>query len=884
MRKTAFFLGVFFIAVALFGEEAVPTGRLPRDVQPTLYDISLTIIPEQKTFSGKVSIYLNLQHETNRIWLNGKDLKVQSSTIILPDKSEISAKYSMVDESGVVRIDASKNIPAGTAILTIIYEAPFNEKLEGLYRVEEDGRPYAFTQFEAISARLCFPGFDEPSFKTPFDVTLTVKKDHVAIANMLPIEEKDASNGMKQLRFARTEKIPTYLVAFAVGPFDVVAGPDIPPNEFRKEPVPLRGIATQGKGKQFQYSLQNTGKILQAFERFFAFGYAFHKLDILAVPDFEWGAMENPGAITFRDGILLMDEKDAPAIQKRYFATVMAHELAHQWLGNVVTMEWWDDIWLNEGLTSWSESQVTKELYPEFQSELADIESKFRVMEFDSTSATHPIRQPVKNATEIRSIGDGITFTKGSSVTQMFNNFIGEDEFKSIIRKHVQKHRFANANTDEFIGTVKEIAGDDVGESFRSFVIQEGVPFIDFTSSCEGTKYTIKPSESRYIPLGASISAKEKWRVPVCLRLGRSGNESEHCEMTEPNSALILREGQCPDWIMPNADASGYYRWNLSPEGWRNLRERGLSKLNAAEQLAVIDSIKASFNMGNISATEALNSIASFVTSDIHEIATAPVPLYRFFRNYLLDSTAVLVLEKQGREWYRPVYERLKFDPSPDEPEKQKEFRQDVIDFLAFEAPDPEIRKVAMERGIKFSGFGADNKIHEDAVDANVRETALGVAAQEEPVTYLKLLIDHLKVSQDPLLRYQILNAIGHVNEPEKREIVLQLSLDPSLRTNEVSAPLYQLMSEKENWEDVWKFLTTNYDALLQRMPSNTASELVRIGQYFCTDEKATEVKNFFEKRIQTLPGGTRNLTATLESIRICAARVKHHRKNPPQL
>jgi alanyl aminopeptidase len=502
-------------------------------------------------------------------------------------------------------------------------------------------------------------------------------------------------------------------------------------------------------------------------------------------------------------------------------------------------------------------------------------------MEFDSTSASHPIRQPVKNATEIRAIGDGITFTKGSAVTEMFNRFVGAEEFKSIIRKHIQKHRFANSNTDDFIGTVKENSSADIADSFRSFVLQEGVPFLDINSSCQGTKYFIQPQHKKYIPLGGSTSEKENWKIPVCFRLGSGEDVSEHCGLSEPRSAQILDEGRCPDWIMPNADASGYYRWNLTSDGWKNLRKHGLTKLNAAEQLAVIDSIKASFNMGNIVAGEALDSISSFVSSDIHEIATAPIPFYRFFKNYLLDSTAIPLLEKRGRDWYRPVYERLKFDPAPNEPDKQKEFRKDVIDFLAFQALDPEVRKVARERGVKFAGFGTDNKIHEDAVDANVRETALGVAAQEEPVAYLKVLIDHLKASQDPLLRYTILNAIGHVKEPEKREIVLQLSLDPALRTNEIGE-LRNLMSEKENWEGVWKFVTTNYDALLQRMPSNTASEVVRVGQYFCSDEKATEVKNFFEKRVESQPGGARNLTGTLDSIRICAAKVRHHRKNPP--
>ncbi len=877
-RSILVFLFLLFTVIQIAAEETVPVGPLPRDVLPLSYNLSLNIFPDKETFSGKVEINLDITKETSVLWLHGKDLSVSRTMMKMASGKSFQAKYSQVDEGGVARIDLPKKMAPQKATLILTFEAPFNRRLEGLYHLSENGKHYAFTQFEAISARLCFPGFDEPSFKTPFDITLTVRQDHQAITTTLPLEESKQPDGTKRIRFTRTEKLPTYLIAFAVGPLDVVKGPDIPPNEFRKEAVPLRGVAVSGKGKQLAHALQNTGSILTALEQYFGIGYPFHKLDLIAIPDYEWGAMENAGAITFREGILLLDQ-DAPFSLQKRFASVMAHELAHQWFGNLVTMKWWDDIWLNERLTSWSDNQILEDWNREHKTAISAIQSSLSIMDRDSSASARPLHRPSGNATEIKTIADGLVFAKGAAVPQMFEHYLGKEKFQKLIRYYLQKHAFSNVTSEDFLRDTEHIAGKELAQSLRTFIYQAGVPYLEVQTACDQKKTTVTFKQSRYAPLGANLSSDQKWQIPVCIRYEKDGSPARKCGIAGPDSNLILEAESCADWVMPNAGGTGYYRWNLSPELWQDLRTSGLSHLSVQEQLSVIDSIQAAFAAGTIPASNALQVIEPFAASSTREIAMSPVEMFSFFHDYLLEPDQVESLRKKGRKWYRAAYEKFQFDESTSDSDDSKQFRDQVIEFLALEARDPEVRVEASKRGYAYIGFGTDGKLHPEAVGSNLVKTVLSVAAQEGDIGFVDALIRLLKESNDSLLRSRILSALGRATEPAKVEKILALSLDPALRTNEVLNPLIHLMDEKENWESVWRFLNANFDVLLKRMSPNDAGGVPLVASLFCSEEKALEVKAFFEKRVEKLAGGNRNLMRTLDTIRVCAAKVEHHRK-----
>lgn len=456
-------------------EPEIPTGQLPRFVVPTHYDLHLTIDPRASGFSGEVSIDLEFQQSRRLFWLHGNALQVDEINLETSEGNRIKAQYRQVESTGVAEIVLEQAFGPGQAQLKIKYHSDYNLALEGLYKVEEGGADYAFTQFEAISARLAFPGFDEPSFKVPFDVSLTVPSAQTAIANTPAEQEHDNADGTKTMRFATSKPIPTYLVAFAVGPFDVVEGDGIPPSQLRKRAIPLRGIAVRGKGKQFQYALENTASIVEALESYFGIPYPYAKLDLIAVPDFNAGAMENVGAITYREVLLLMDEQATPQ-QMRAYKSVHSHELAHQWFGNLVTPVWWDDIWLNEAFATWMGHVALDIRDPKDQFRRDLLARSARAMKQDSLASARQIRQPILSSHDIASAFDGITYSKGGGVLSMFERYLGYEAFRAGINDYLATRSWGNATADDFIAAISSQApggqAENIAAAFQSFLQQ----------------------------------------------------------------------------------------------------------------------------------------------------------------------------------------------------------------------------------------------------------------------------------------------------------------------------------------------------------------------------------------------------------------------------
>ncbi|KHM94749.1 aminopeptidase N, partial [Xanthomonas vesicatoria] len=332
-------------ALAQTSGEPVPNGRLPTWAVPERYSLAIKVDPEQAQFSGRTTIRVQLKQASDHLWLHGKELKVSKATVKPAKGKALTARYVEADgQTGVVRLDFGRTLQPQTLTVDITYSAPLNQQLQGLYQVKYQGKAYAMTQMEPISARYAFPGFDEPAFKTPFDLSLTVPSDDQALANTIATSTKPAGKGWKTVTFAPTVPLPTYLVAYAAGPWDVVDVPAMPATPQRPTATPLRGIAAKGQGPRITPALDQTPAIIAALEDYYAFGYPFDKLDLVAAPDFSAGAMENPGFVTFRDWLLLLD-KDSPAENLQRSFNTNAHELAHQWTGDTVTMEWWDDLW-----------------------------------------------------------------------------------------------------------------------------------------------------------------------------------------------------------------------------------------------------------------------------------------------------------------------------------------------------------------------------------------------------------------------------------------------------------------------------------------------------------------------------------------------------------
>ncbi|NOY90673.1 MAG: M1 family metallopeptidase [Deltaproteobacteria bacterium] len=885
-------------AEALGVHEAIPEGRLPRDIAPTRYELALTIVPTEQGFSGHTRIHVMMTEARSVIWLHGRDLNVSAASVTPAGGEPIEASYEQVDEQGVAKLTLAQPINPCEAVIDLEYTANYNHELTGLYRVDEEGESYGFTQFEATSARRAFPSFDEPSFKVPFDVTITAKADHVVAANTPVQDEQELPEGMKRTRFQTTRPLPTYLIAWAVGPLDVVEHAPIPANDVRSRPLPLRGIAVKGRGPRLAYALEHTGEIIAAHEAYFGRPYPYAKLDIVAVPDFGAGAMENVGLVTFRETLLLLDD-DSPEQQKRGYAGVMSHELAHMWFGDLVTMPWWNDIWLNEAFATWMGHKTVQAVYPQYQADLGLLDGAEWAMGQDSLTSARRIRQPIESSHDIHNAFDGITYQKGGGVLSMVERWLGEDTFQSGIRAYLNAHAYGNATADDLLAQLSETSGRDVATPFRSFLDQPGVPFVETSLSCEGEHPRVSFAQSRYLPLGSPGDANQSWQIPICVRHGRGDEADETCTLLTETQGTLDLEGECPEWIMPNAGGAGYFRFGLPTEQLQALTTSGWEQLTTPEKMALGDSLGAAFARGTLPAADLYALLPTFANDPARRVATMPMGVLSYALHRLVTDAQKARVKALGKRLYRTTMRRLGWAPRRGRTESGEDalMRAAVIRFMALTVEDAGVRRRADRLAQAYLGLGrrGDGQRHPEAVDANLVGTVLAVAVQDGDAAFFDALTERLFASDDALMRRQLLGALGSTKNEELAERARGLSLDARLRVNEVMTPLGAQISMPETREGTWRWLVDHYDAFVGRIGPYRAGYLPYFARSFCTEDAKQQVAAFFNQpvehrgedgetqrvpRIETLAGGPRNLAGSLEAIHLCATRVEAQRES----
>ncbi len=861
---------------------APPTGQLPTTVEPTRYAIALQVDPREDRFQGEVHIQLRTTEPLRQIWLHGNGLEVSEVSVTPAQGTPIGAAYAQHDDEGLAELQLESTLPAGEAVLRVRYAAPYNRALRGLYRVDEEGESYAFTQFEATSARLAFPSFDEPRFKTPFEMTLTVRDADVALFNTPEVDRQSAGNGMTRVRFAPTRRLPTYLLAMAVGPLEVVDHEPIPANEVRSSPLPFRGVATKGKGERLAYALERTGAIVAALEQYFGMPYPYEKLDVVAVPDFAAGAMENAGLITFRDPLLLLDDT-APERQQRAFAYVMAHELAHQWFGNLVTLAWWDDIWLNEAFATWMGYKITDEVFPEQQADLAFLERVHGAMHSDSLVSARQIRQPIESNHDIRNAFDSITYRKGGGVLAMFERFLTPEIFQQGVRAYMREHADGIATYRELLGALDAASGRDVTSSFSTFLFQPGLPLLNVSISCEGDAPTARIRQQRYLPVGSEGSTDRTWSLPVCVRYGTDEGVQTACNLIqEAEGAVPL--AACPQWLMPNADGAGYYRFAMEGADLRALAERGFGSLTDREKLAYRDALDGAFGAGALAVDDALAAYEALASEELRTLRTAALSFFEFAAHHLVPEKKAQVWRRAARIYGR-MARRLGFVARANEDGETALLRSRVVGAALTRFEDARLRREAKTRILRYLGMGrrGDGEIHTDALSADLVGAALVVAVQEGDEAFVEALVARFRASSDAVLRAQILGALARSRDPEVRTMARNLALDSDVRVNEMLIPFYVQMAFPETQGEAWAFLQAQHEALTGRLESSSA-RLLGLSGGFCSTERAAELEAFYGPRAEEIAGGPRALAGTLERVRLCAARVATHREGAQEV
>lgn len=878
-RVVLLIVGLIWAVAGSTGEVGAPAaGRLPDVAEPQHYALHFRVDPAAPGFSATAEIRLVLKQPADHVWLHARDLVVDRADWRDAASRLRPARFVAADR-GLARIDFGERLAAQTLTLQIAYHASYNTQLEGLYRVRRDERNYVITQMEPISARRVFPGFDEPRFKTTFALTLDVPPQALAVANAAQRSEQPLADGWRRITFDTTLKLPTYLLAFAVGPWDVVDGPAIPTTRWRERPVALRALAPRGEGHRLTEALAATPAIVTTLEDYFGYPYAFGKLDLLAAPDFSAGAMENAALVVFREPLLLID-RNTPAALRRASFEVNAHELAHQWFGNTVTMPWWDDLWLNEAFATWLSGRISQRLRPAHRADLQSIVAAQRAMAADSLARARRVRQPIRDDGDIDGAFDSLTYGKGAAVLGMFEAWLGQDVFRDGLRRYMRKHSFANATSDDLIAALQQAGDRDArfGKAMRSFLDQPGVPLVHSTLRCDGGRPRLRLTQQRYFPIGSQGDAvAQRWGIPFCVRLQHGTTATTQCRLFDTAQTEMPLDGACPDWYLPNAQARGYYRVALEAADLDALTRRAAA-LDGREQLAFADAIKTGFERGDVDAARVLDALGRLAGSTTREAALALSNEIVWIRRHLADDTARAALDAYVERLYLPRLEALGYTRRGGESEDDALLRADLAELLARKFDSKPVRAALLAQGRAVLDRNGDGRLRFGAANYDLLGTVLAVTVQELGASAVDALIAELAQTGDANLRLSMAMALGTTTDPALGERVREFAIGSAARIGETARILGVHQYEPRNRAGFWAWFQRRHADVVAHTPAfvhGTLPELVAEG--WCERDQAQRIARFFARDMPRVSGTAQGLARAEEAIVLCAARREKH-------
>jgi len=837
--------------------------RLDRSVVPRRYQIDLRVDPRTPRFSGEVSIDVELARATRVIRLHAEALEILEARVV--QGGQPHPAEARPGRNGGLSLQTAEDLPPGPARIEIAYAGRFPEHGHGLYRVEDSGRWYAFTQFQPLSARRAFPGFDQPEFKTPFEVKLRVPREMTAVSSG-PMVSRVTLEDERLFVFDATRPIPTYLLAFAVGEFDVVPVP----GDDRPGPV-LRVLTPAGRGALAAYAAGRTPEILAWLVDWFGRPLPFAKMDQLAVPEFTFGAMENVGLVTYRESRLLLDPVHATLADRLWTDVTLAHEISHMWFGNLVTLPWWDDLWLNESFASWMQTKAIDAVAPELEAGLQVAAHTQYVMHLDSKRDARAVRQPVRTAGDVYNAFDGITYGKGAAVLRMVEAWIGEGVFQTAVRAYLDEHAYGSGGTAGLLAELDRASGQPVSRVVVGFIDRPGTPLVSAELVCdEGGLWpaTLRLSQRRYLPAGRRDDS-EPWSFPLCVRWASGGGngrgaseESSTCFVVEGASQeLRLPTPHCPSWVHPNADERGYYRWSLPEAQLLALTREHLGSLSIRERLALPGGLRALLEAGEIAVEGYLDGLLALSADPHRRMAEAIVPgLSGLARAVRDDDQASFA--RYVRSVLSPYLERIGLVPREGESRDATLLRSRLVPTLADEGRDPGIRERARRVADAFLDGDAS------AYTAEEIRVFLPMASWEAGAPHWERLLAAFQASDSPTLRRNLVTALGSFEDPTLVRRSLTLLLDETLRAGEWRVLASAIRREAR--PEAWAFVQEHHEALVARLGPVVAAQLPGIANGFCTRAERDAVERFFRSQ-PPLTGRRHNLDLTLEDVERCA-------------
>jgi aminopeptidase N len=839
--------------VVLLMAAPVEAQRLPRTVVPDHYDISITPDLVKATFAGTTRIRVRLDKPSTEIVVNAAEIAFDAVTIAAAGRTQ-TAKVTLDAAREQATLTVGEPIPAGAAEIDIAYRGILNSQLRGLYLSEANNRRYAVTQLEATDARRMFPSFDEPAFKATFALTATIDAGDTAISNGVVISDTPGPGaGKHTLKFDPTPKMSTYLVALAVGDFVCAEG--------KTATLPVRVCSTPDKKALTGFALEAIQKVLGYFDTYYAIKYPFKKLDVVAVPDFAAGAMENTAAIFYREEYLLADPTSASVGTRKLIASVLGHEIAHQWFGNLVTMAWWDDLWLNEGFATWAANKPVSAWKPEWNLELQDILANQTALTLDSLQSTRPVRSSANTPAEIAELFDGIAYEKGAAVLRMVESWLGAEVFRKGVNAYIERFKYSNAAAEDFWGTLTTSSGQPVDRVMASFVNQPGVPIVHVDVQCGASGATATLTQDRYVEGAASNQPPTTWSIPVCLKTS-AGKTT--CDVMSAKTATLKLDA-CPRWVLPNAGARGYYRTSYAPEMVRKIAA-GITSVTPAERIGLLSDEWALVRSGRHDVGSYMDLASVFGSERTAEVMATVTGTLRAIGDGLTTPASRAEYRRWVSKVLKPALREVGWAKAG-ELESRQELRATIVRTLGYTARDPEV--LAKSREVVLSELKKPG-----TVDPTLLGVAVNLAAIEGGPALYEMYLARAKAADDPEEKYRYLHALGSFTDAALARRTLDYILGPEIRGQDAKLFLADLLSNPSINVLVWQALKERW-AEVQKKSGEFVGNTVIVAALgaFCEARMRDDVRQFFETH--KIPDAERTLQQSLERIAACAQRAE---------
>ncbi len=843
------------LTVAILGVHfTVAAQRLPFSVTPSHYKLFLDPSIAAKTFSGEETIDVQVSASaTKEIVFNSLDLDISLAEIISNGTTQTAqVEYDKPNE--MVRLRVANAIPAGAAQLHLKWSAPLTDGLRGLYLSKTARRTYLVTQFEGTYARMMFPCFDEPAYKATFDLSVTAENGDTAISNgRLANDTPIGGTSRHTLTFATSPKMSSYLVAVTIGDWQCL--------ENDVDGIPIHVCAVPEDKNLGKFALDVATHSIQFYDQWYGIKYPFGKLDMVAIPDYEWGGMENTASIFYRDSALLLDDSTATVFKRRAQATVIAHEIAHQWFGDLVTPAWWDDIWLNEGFATWMERKPIIAWHPEWQLENDAAVSAQEIISVDSLGATRAIHGAPKTSSDIKEMFDGITYEKGGAVLSMLESYVGPDKFREGVNAYLKQHANGSATAADFWTAMAKVSGKPVDEIMPTFVMQAGVPVLTMKSSCTNNKGSVSFEQQRFILSAARNSGPETqlWQIPICLT--GSDKDARQCMVLSGKEQPFKLDG-CPSWIFANRDAKGYYRVAYSPDDLEKLGASAETQLSVPERVALVEDAWAMSRAGRSPIESFLTMIESMRSEHDLNVVELLSGHLKYIAEALVPPEKAGTFQKFVREQFSPLAHEIGWMPNGDDSDEKKALRATLLRILG-KAGDPDAIAKAREL---VRQYDKDNS----SVEGTLARAAFEVASANGDEAFYARLSEGLKSTKSADQYSLYLNGLEASSDPAFGNLALNLVKNGTIRQQNYPGFFGGLLSNPSTRGVAWSYLKEHWSDLDEKVTSFGGNGAVSALGSSCSADMRGDIKQFFSTHKAT--GAERTVQQSLERIDNCVA------------